>query len=292
MKTILMLTDFSHAAKNAAAYSLQLARAMKANIKLCHAFKVAAEAPLAGQVVWPKENYHSIKSETEQELRDFAAQLSRDTATTPIVYDFNPLITYTAEVGAVSEVARNLVSEEKLPLAIMGSTGTGGISHFMMGSNCREMIESADFPVLLIPEGFKWRAIKKIAFATDLTPGDIDAVHSLSGLARIFDAEILISHVTAEKFDSGEHEQKINSLLTEVTCKVNYHKIYYRSIKSRNVDSGLDWLAEHGQSDMLAIVHREHHPFFRMLKKSHTEKLVNHIGLPLLVFPPDYHGNI
>jgi len=44
MKTILVLTDFSQPAYNAAAYALQLAKYRKADIELAHAFKVPAEA--------------------------------------------------------------------------------------------------------------------------------------------------------------------------------------------------------------------------------------------------------
>lgn len=292
MKTILVLTDFSSAANNAACYALQLAKIMKANIKLCHAFKVAAEEPVAAHVIWPLENYNSVKSETEQELRFFAEQLLWKNESATNSSDFKPLITYTAEVGSITEIARNLVNEEKLPLVVMGTTGTSGLTHFIMGSNCRDMIEKGDFPLLLIPAGYKLGTIRKIAFATDLTPGDINVIHSLSEIASVFNAEILISHITNEKFDNSEHQHKIDLFLNDVTCKVNYHKIYYRPIKDRNVNSGLEWLTEHGQLDMLAVVHRQHNLFPWMPKKSHTQKLAKQIELPLLVFPDDYHGNI
>jgi nucleotide-binding universal stress UspA family protein len=292
MKTILVLTDFSNVANNAADYALRLAKTMKANIRLCHAFKVAAEEPVAAHIVWPLENYNSVKSETDEELRFLAEQLAWKSDSSTKTADFKPLITCSAEIGSVSEVARNLVNDAKLSFVVMGTTGTGGFSHFMMGSNCREMIENASFPLLLVPAGYKLGTIRKIAFATDLMPGDIDMIHSLTGIARVFNAEILISHITSEKYATSEQQQKIDSFLNDVTCKVNYNQIYYRHIENRNIDSGLEWLTEHSQIDMLSMVHRQHNQFFTLLKKSHTQKLARQITLPLLIFPENYHGNI
>jgi nucleotide-binding universal stress UspA family protein len=290
MKTILVPTDFSQPAYNAARYALELAKILEANVKLCHAFKVPAEAPMAAQVAWPLENYSTIQSETEEELRFLAEQLSKETVNEPSTYQ--PLITYSSDIGSVAEVVRNLVNEEKLILVIMGTYGSGGLSHFLLGSSSRDMIQKACFPLLLIPQHVKFKRISKIGFATDLTSGDIEIVNSLTSVARMFNAEILISHVTNEKFDDKDHQNKIDSFLNDVTCKINYPKIYYRHIKHRSVDLGLDWISEHGQIDMLVMVHRQHHILNWIFQKGHTQKLATHIELPLLVFPEGFHSII
>lgn len=292
MKTILVLTDFSQAAYNAAVYALKLAKFLKADIKLCHAFNVPAEAPMAAQVAWPLENYSSLKIETDEELHFIEEQLLKELGIQKESSGFQPVITFVSEVGSVTEVARNLVNEQKMPLVVMGTSGTGGLSLFLAGSNCREMIDKACFPLLLVPSGATFKNIGKIGFATDLSGQDIDVIHSLAMVARMFNAEILISHVTDEKFEHQEHQHQIDSFLNEVTCKINYGKIYYRHIKQRSVDSGLDWLTEHGQLDMLSMVHRQHNVFSRIFVHSHTQKIARHIELPLLIFPDDYHSII
>ncbi len=292
MKTILVLTDFSQSSYNAAVYALQLAKHLKAHIKLCHAFKVPAEAPAAAQVAWPLENYSAFKIETDEELRFIAETLSKELDAEKGSSAFKPLITYTSEVGSVTEVVRNLVNGQKLSLVVMGTSGTGGLTHFIMGSNCREMIDKACFPLLLVPFNATFKDINKIGFATDLSVGDIDIIHSLAGGARMFNAEILISHVTDEKFEDKEHQHQIDDFLNDVTCKIDYHKIYYRNIKQRSVDTGLEWLTGHVQLDMLCMVHRKHNAFARIFVNSHTQKIARHIELPLLIFPGDYHSII
>jgi nucleotide-binding universal stress UspA family protein len=282
MKTILVPTDFSQAAENAAYYALKLAQNIKAHIKLCNAFKVAMETPVAAQVVWPMEDYDELKTDINGELKILADRLERQSQADG--ESFKPRIDYTCEVGTVTDVVRNIVDEEDIGMIVMGMSGAGFFSRLFLGSTSRDMIDKVECPVLLVPLGTTFKPVTKIGFATDLNSGDIDVIHSLAGLAKYMNAEILVAHIADEKFTSEAHQHKIDRFLTDVTCKANYSKIYYRSIKSMDVEHGLDWLAEHGQLDMLVMVHHWHHFFNRLIAGSHTKKIAGHIHLPLLVY--------
>jgi nucleotide-binding universal stress UspA family protein len=73
--------------------------------------------------------------------------------------------------------------------------------------------------------------------------------------------------------------------MTELSDKADYPYIYYRLVKDDRTEKGLDWLCEHGQVDMLAMVHRPHGFFDGLLYGSYTQKMAAHISIPLLVFP-------
>ncbi|MGZ3871907.1 MAG: universal stress protein [Mucilaginibacter sp.] len=291
MKTILVPTDFSEAANTAARYALHLAKAIKTGIRLCNAIRVPIEAPAAAQVAWPLEDYSSIKESATHQLRllqeKLEQKLEEQAQCLPVTYQ--PNIDYTSEVGSVADVIRNVADEEKMSLVVMGMSGAGSLSRLFLGSNSRELIEKADFPVLLIPDSFIYMPIKKIAFATDLSKGDIEVLHSLAGMARYFNAEILITHIGDEKDENAAEKHRIDDFLTEVTAKADYPGIYYRDVKNKDVDRGLTWLYEHSQVDLLAMVHRPQHFLSKLVRGSHTQKLAKHITIPLLVFPPDCH---
>ncbi|WP_419701530.1 universal stress protein [Mucilaginibacter sp. NFX135] len=289
MKTILVPTDFSAPASNAACYALHLAKSMKTGIRLCSAITVPAEAPMAPQVAWPLEDYTSIKSFVTEQLELSVEKLEQklEEQVEGLSPGYQPAIGYSSEVGSVTEVIRNTMDEQKMSLVVMGMSGAGGFSRFFLGSNSRDMIEKATFPILLIPGDFIYQPIKKIAFATDLSKGDIEVIHSLAGMARYFNAEILVNHITDEKYEKHAEQREIDDFLAEVSDKVNYPKIYYRHVKSIDVDLGLNWLYEHSQIDMLAMVHRPRHFLSKLIGGSHTQRLAKHITIPLLVFPPD-----
>src|ERR1700754_4180112 len=177
MKTIIVATDFSPAAENAARYALHFAKNIKAGIKLYHAFKVPAEAPMAAHVAWPLEDYQTIKDEVTTDLSSLAKKLSNEERAVSQPSSFHPEINYGSQVGPVTDVACNFIGEEKSPLLVMGTWGGGELGRVFLGSNSKEMIDKARFPVLLVPTDATYNGLKKIAFATDLSKSDVDIIH-------------------------------------------------------------------------------------------------------------------
>ncbi|SEM70351.1 Nucleotide-binding universal stress protein, UspA family [Mucilaginibacter gossypiicola] len=284
MKTILVPTDFSAPAHNAASYALNLAKNIRTGVTLCHAIKVPSEAPMAAQVPWPLEDYASLKEEADQELKHLSVTLRHEVPFEKIASGHEFIGTHSA-TGEVTDVIRNTFEEQKCVMVVMGMSGEGAVSRFFLGSNTQEIINKSTFPVLLIPAEARFRPIFKIAFATDLSRGDIELIHSVASLAYYFNAELLITHITDDKFETGDDKQKVDEFLKEVTCKANYPKIYYKHIKSIDVMHGLDWLCEHGVIDMLVMVHRRLSPLGQLLGFSYTQKLSHHIEIPLLMLP-------
>jgi len=284
MKTLLVPTDFSQTADNAASYAIQLAQVLKADVKLCNAIKVPAESFLADTVVWPLEDYASLKENVTCDLKIATTRLQQELQESIGDHTF-PRIDFISEVGSVTDVVKNMVETERIPLVVMGMSGAGALSKLFLGSNSIDLIEKADFPLLLIPGDVKYKAIQKIAFATDFNPHDVGIVCSLVTFARNFNAEIMIAHIADEKYDSAEHEKKAQNFLSDITSKANYDKIYYRPVKSMDVVHGLDWICQHSYSDMIVMTHGNHSVLDAFFNGSYTKKLARHVNIPLLVYP-------
>lgn len=284
MKTLLIPTDFSAAADNAAHYALHLAESLRADIKLCNAIKVPAESFLADTVVWPLEDHESLKESVTCDLKIACKKLQYEEQDNLGNHTF-PRIECTARVGEVTEVIKSIVDAERIPLVVMGMSGAGALSKLFLGSNTDDMVENAHFPLLLIPQDVKYKKINKIAFATDFNRRDLNIVYSLVNFARYFDAEILIAHIADEKYESSENRRIIEDFLNEITCKANYDKIYYRHVKGMDVGRGLDWICEHSLSDMIVMCHGKHNIIDAFFSGSYTKKLARHVNIPLMVYP-------
>ncbi|MBS7565208.1 universal stress protein [Mucilaginibacter sp. Bleaf8] len=283
MKTILVPTDFSAQADNAARYAVQLAKGIKGNVKLCNVVKIPADTIMAAQVAWPLLDYDTAMDDTTASLGRLADQLRLEEEATSSVNSYHPAIEFCCQVGNVTEVVSDFVAQNKAPLVVTGMSGAGAVNRFFLGSSSRDLIHRAAFPVLLVPGSATFSGLQRIAFATDMSESDVHVVHSLASLARHFDAELLLVHVVDN--DDLNEQQKIKTLMADVTNKANYPHIYYRHLHSANVDEGLAWIIENGQIDMLAMVHRQHDFIERLINGSHTFKLVRHTTLPLLVYP-------
>ncbi|MBC8984178.1 universal stress protein [Pedobacter sp. N36a] len=289
MKTILIPTDFSPNADHAAFYAFELGKHIKASLKLCNAIMVPAAARMSPQVAWPLMDLATLKKDAELELKKLSKQLQKTVTHAGVSLKEHPPLEVLAEVGTLPEVIRMMAEKEEINLVVMGTSGASGLNKLFLGSTSRDLIENSSLPILLIPPGTDFKPLKRIAFATDLTAGDLALIHSLAFFARPFNAEILIVHISKDDFDPERDQKKIDDFLNEVTCKAHYHKVYYRHVKDMGIDEGLNWLTDHADIDLLAMVHRKHHFIKRLFEGSHTQRMAAHVKLPLLVFPPETH---
>jgi nucleotide-binding universal stress UspA family protein len=287
MKTLLITTDFSANSKHAAAYGYTLAKQLKAGIILYNTVIIPAEAPMAGLVVWPMEESDALLDDSLEELKKLKAHLEiNDHSVT-----FRPAIRLANEAGIVGKMVNDILSKKEVDLVLAGTHQHEGLSTWLLGNHTQSMIDTCIKPLLIVPHGAAVKQIKKIAFATDFNnpKEDLDCLYKLITLARPLNAEILLTHVHDEKYSRMEFQLWVKEFMTEVSNKANYPNIYYRPIKSAHAENGLDWLCEHGQIDMLAMVHRPHGFFDNLFNGSHTQKMVNHIAIPLLVLPGTTH---
>jgi len=289
MKPLLVPTDFSKPAGNAAKYALHLCKILKTDIYLCHAFLVPADAMGSAQTGWPLIDYSSLDKYYEEALDKLGDKLERYEKEIPDAGDYHPVISCSAESGNIVDVIDQQAAKNEPGMIVMGMSGAGAVSRFLIGSVSRSMLQKASNPVLLIPQNIRFKKLKKIAFATDLNDSDIEVINSFVPWIAFFDAELVIAHIVDDMHDTLSHQNEVNAFVKDVGNKINYDRIYFRRVDSHTIDEGLDWLAGHGHVDLLAMVHRQKGALSMIFRTSHTRKLAGHIHLPLLVFPSGKH---
>jgi nucleotide-binding universal stress UspA family protein len=281
MKTTLILTDFSDNATHAAEFGYQFAKQVNSNIILCNAFAAPVEMPQGNLVVWPMYAYDEIAQSCAGEERKLKEKLESHNNE-----GFEPEIKCINEAGAINDVIAEVVNTHDIGLIVMGTQVKDGVSSFILGDHCKRMIDSTARPLLLVPPSAKTCTVKKIAFATDLENigADVDAVFELITYAKELNAEILLTFVDNDTYDSSHVKAKMNELWTILWNRADYPLISNKLIQSYSLGSGLEWLCEHEKVDILAMVHRTHNFFVAAIQGSHTKKIAGHLTKPLLVF--------
>ncbi|HVW12382.1 MAG TPA: universal stress protein [Mucilaginibacter sp.] len=285
MKTIAVLTDFSGRAENAAAYSLHLAKKIGANILLYNAFIVPADTPMAGQVTWPVTDYDDIKKDTEKELAKLGKKLETELKISHQAGAFLPKINYECEEGMIANNIAALEENKDIVLFVMATHGSDEISAFIFGNNCRQVIDSATIPVLIVPEHIKAGKIGKFVFATDITYSDVQYIKSLAGLARQLSAGIVITNINPDNPLNGERDAAARLFMEDIAKEVDYDHISYHSISNTSVKKGLEWLIENVKFEILVMVHRKSSFFELLFRSSMTKKIADRTDIPLLVYP-------
>lgn len=285
MKTILVLTDFSIRADHAAHYAVKLAQKIKANVLLCNVFLIPSSTPMASQIAWPMENFETLQEDSSDDLNEIVSRLNDRLDIDTTNEDFRPKIDYCSKAGLVADTINDIATEHNVVMVIIGTHVRHGLGSFLSGDHAKDVIDKAHCPVLLIPEQVSFKGFKKFAFATDLTQTDVDVLHSLSGLAKHFNAEVMVTHIADQSEQHNQEEPRVKIFLGLVSSKVNYPNIYYRAVEGKTIATSLDWLTQHVDFDVLVMVHRKKGFFENLFNGSVTKKMADHLTKPLLVFP-------
>ncbi len=285
MRTIAVLTDFSERAGHAAKYALYLAKNIKANILLFNSFMVPSDVPMAAQITWPTVDYDEVKNDVEKTLKKLVKQYTAELKEQHIAGNFLPAINYACEEGAIANNIPGLEENKDITLLLMATHGANELSAFMFGNNCKQVIDAATIPVLIVPETSRIGVLQKIVFATDVTYTDVEYLKGLALLAAKFSANITVTNVNPDNPLDSEHNAAVRLFMNDVEHDVEYDRISFKSVPNVSVKKGLEWLIENTKFDMLVMVHRKSSLFELVFKSSITKKIADRVEVPLLVYP-------
>jgi nucleotide-binding universal stress UspA family protein len=179
------------------------------------------------------------------------------------------------------------IEKEDIDLVVIGAHEDGFLNTLLLGNQSRVLIDVITKPLLLVPPEAKIVQVKKIAFATDFEnmENDLRSVQTLVLLAKPLRAKIVITHIYNKQSQTDEVKLAIKKLMQNLSDKAEYSQIHYQSFANSSTDSGLDWVCQNGDIDILAMVHRSHTFIDSIFRGSRTQKMAGRTQIPLLIFP-------
>ncbi|PSL49576.1 nucleotide-binding universal stress UspA family protein [Chitinophaga niastensis] len=273
MKTILVPTDFSDTAYNAATYALALAANLGATrIVLYHAYELIVPIPDVPTVV-PMVNPDDLRDASldglEKMKKELSALVSSDT--TLVVRADNTLLAAT-----IDDVCKN----EGADLIVMGITGGSKLEEILVGSNTIDVVKHTQCPVLVVPGIAKYKPIKKIVFAVDLRKvAETTPMEPLKKLLHIFNAELHVINIDHESKHFST-DTPFETLMLD-TLLEDFQPVYH-FIDNPNVVQGIVEFAEENHADLILTIPKKHGLFESIFKRSRTSKLAYQTHIPLL----------
>ena len=272
MKTIIVPTDFSDAATNAAEYAVSLAKEINAKITLLHVYHVpipSTESPI--MVITNDE----MQKNNEKALKKLASHLKGNTKVE---------ITYKAVMGmAVEEISEE---EKTANLIVMGMKGAGKLSEIVLGSIATATLRNAKIPTLIIPAHTKFRVPKRIVFACDYSAkNDYNTIEPLKELVQKFNSKLFILNVKSNKDIISEDEAGASLRLEN---KLNDTNHIYHCSENENLIDGINEFAENKKAEMIVTIPHRHNLLERLFHKSISKEIAFHTHVPLLTLPDNH----
>ena len=276
MKTILVPTDFSKDAETALFYAIDIANKTKAKIILLHSFHISYTSGYVPE------------NRIEKDIQEATAKWNKDLKN---LYDNtshhskNPVEFISTENSAVDAIL-SVAKERKVDLIIMGTQGINKIvGRQIFGTKSSKIIEQASCPVMIVPEERIHNEVKKMVYATEFLESDIPCLQSLTEIAKAFDAEIEVVHISAQETESVKEKEQLENFKQQVLKNTSYAKLSFKRLAGNGVEQKLEaYMQEDVEMDMLVM--SAHHRNFKdkLFGRSHTKAMALYVKIPLLVF--------
>jgi len=179
------------------------------------------------------------------------------------------------------DIIETFARENKVDLIVMGTTGATGLKKFLFGSNTTLVINKSSRPVLAVPEEVEFKQITKIIYASDLTHLD-DEIKILAAYASLFDASILVLHVTP--LHTTKEFEEIENTIPRLKEVANYPKISFHILKHDEPAEAIDNFVTDQKADMLAMFTHKLDFIEKLSQAGLTRQLAFHSHVPMLLF--------
>ncbi len=269
MRTILIATDFSHAARVASLFGVQLAKALDANVILFNAYKVPHPLPALNVEI----SRYDIMMQTDKKLMDEADFLDPNRS----------LIEIMCDEGGTEDAIITIADEKKVDFIVAGMKGTDMNIRKMFGATAVALARNVNVPLLLVPENALYKTPGTIIFASDLgVDTDLQVLDHLTEIIQSFEPKLYVLTVLKNK-----HEEWFEVLHTQETLKKASETFSDRPDYPVDIDitNALNSFIEKHNADMLVMMPHRHEWLERIFRKSETKDMIFHTHVPLLILP-------
>ncbi|HRH68146.1 MAG TPA: universal stress protein [Flavobacteriales bacterium] len=269
MAHILIPTDFSPNALNAALYAMELYGAEGNTFTILHCYMMSA--PGRGVML-------NIDDQLKKNaMEDLAAFVDSLRAKLP---GSRHQMVVKCERGYVPEVISVYKDREDAPdIVVMGTQGATGIEHVLMGTNTADAIKRGGLPLLAVPAQAVFEPPGHIILADDSSPVAPTTANALLDIVQRTGARVAVLRMINEDVHAGTEEPQICSFETVFGAQAHSH-VYMSGTDLLGV---IDEQIERSGAGMIAIVHRERGWLEGLFHRSLSARLAMHTHIPLLV---------
>jgi nucleotide-binding universal stress UspA family protein len=257
MITVIVPTDFSPNANNAALYAAKMLTGnYDVELVLYHAYE--------------KENEVETVDRTLNDLKDLLSQHS--------ITKIECLSEHNDEfIDSLDRLARHRDAQ----LIVMGISTKSRLGQVFFGSNTLKIVQKNPCPVLIIPPEAEYAEKKNVALISDFKDvRKTTPVIPIKNILRLFNPSLHIVNVDSEHYVSLTQEfLEERGYLLESFKEFN-PEFYF--IRTFDLHDTIHTFVQDKKIDLLVTIPRHHSMFSNLFKVSNTKKLVYESAIPIL----------
>lgn len=277
MKKILIPTDFSNEARNAAELARSLATKFSAQLVFLHSIEVtssesinASGAPSNFDSFADSMLVHeSIKRANEEMKILIGESTERGIEVSQII-----------KIGSPFSHIYDAIEEDNVDFIVMGTKGASGLSEVLIGSNTEKVVRRSKCPVLSVKGEANESVFDSIVYATNMGENQDKVVAALKEIQQAYNSKINIVWInTPNNFKADRITKALMRTFAEKHGLAEYEVHVFNDVIE---EDGIRHFADEVDAGMIVMGTSSHTGLSRIIRGSIAEDMVNHAKRPIL----------
>lgn len=271
---ILIPTDYSENARNAALYAIRLYADKACVYYFLHAWSFVN----TGSRTYIAPDYiDRIKDISKNQLIAIREQAKAGAINKD--HEFKSIFT----TDPLTDAITTAIGQHKIELLIMGTKGATGAQEFLFGSNAVNVIMKVkSCPVLLVPKDHEFEIPRKIGFPTGFLRTYGEELLAIKKLTALHNASLNILHINS--IESLTETQRTNFNILKEYFKHMPHTFFWKFDYTKKEQAIKDFIEENA-INVLTMINYKHGFIEDLIKEPVIKKLGYHTEIPFMVLP-------
>jgi len=279
MKTILVPTDFSKPAQWAFETAINIAKTIKGELVLLHIIEEPSEQSFNAE--------GQIDDEGGWENKIFTLKLLERNKT-----QLDDLVAIASENGVPAKTAlrigntfhgiRTTITEHRAGLIVMGTTGHTKLEEMVIGSTAEKVVRYAKCPVLTVHEKPSLQKCRNIAYATNLSDGEVEFADVIREAQKISDAVVHVVRINTPMNFQPDYITK--RVMRTFVTKLKLQNYTLNTFNDITEEDGILRFATEVNADLIAMGTHGRTGIAQILVGSIAEGVSSHASKPVLTY--------
>jgi nucleotide-binding universal stress UspA family protein len=278
MKKILVPTDFSKPSMIAAEVAVDIAKKDGADVVFLNIVEEATQGSfnVEGQVALGNMDDRLFTLKMIEKGRKQLEKMVADPKFSAVK------VTGELRVGNPFHGMRTIITEQKVDLVVMGSSGHTKMEEMLIGTNTERVIRYSKCPVLTVQKKPARTDFKSIVYATGVSQQEEVFSKIVKRTQQLYNSTVHLVRINTPADFQKDHLSK--DALEKFAKRVQLKNYTINVYNDHSVEEGIVRFAEQANADLIAMATHGRTGFAHVLAGSIAEDVAAHARRPVLTF--------
>lgn len=279
MKKILVPTDFSKPAQIAVDVATDIAKKANGQLILLHvveeasgtSFNITGEVDVSGG--WEDKLFTMklIERSKKQMARLFEEVKGRGVK-----------VAQELRLGTAFHGMRDIISEQKVDLVVMGSAGHTKLEEMIIGTNTEKVVRHSKCPVLTVHKKPVTTNFKNIVYATSMSKEEEIFSRIVRNTQQLYESTVHLVRINTPA--NFQRDAVVRKYMQDFAKKLQLKNFTINIFNDLTEEEGIIYFADSINADLIAMATHGRTGFAHVLAGSIAEEVVSHSKRPVLTF--------